>query len=60
MLVLKRRLNETLIIGRASEITIKILAVNFGEVKLGIEAPKDIPIMRQEAKEWKWTPKTKE
>lgn len=46
MLVLTRKVKETLIIG--SQIKITVVAVDGDKVKLAIDAPKDIPILRQE------------
>ena len=46
MLVLTRRLGETIMIG--DEITIKILAIKGCQIKIGIEAPKNISVHRDE------------
>ena len=46
MLVLSRRLGEALIIGEDVKLT--ILGVNGGQVRLGIEAPRDVSIHREE------------
>lgn len=46
MLVLTRKQNESLIIN--GEIKCTILAVKGGQVRIGIEAPKDVPIHREE------------
>lgn len=46
MLILNRKLGETIIIGE--NIEVKILEVQDGKVKIGIEAPKDISILRKE------------
>lgn len=46
MLVLSRRANESIMIG--NNIEIKILGIEEGKVKLGIEAPKDVEICRRE------------
>ena len=46
MLVLSRRKNEIITIG--SDIQIKLLDVYGGQARLGIDAPKHLPIMRNE------------
>lgn len=46
MLVLKRNENESILIGDGIEVV--ILECGNGIVKLGIEAPKDIKIIRKE------------
>lgn len=46
MLALSRKQNESIIIGNNIEIT--ILEVKGDQVKLGINAPKSIPIYRKE------------
>ena len=45
MLVLGRRAGESIRIG---DITVKIVEARNGQIKVGIDAPKDIPIVRQE------------
>lgn len=47
MLILTRKLSESIIIGD-NEIKIKILDVKNGYVKLGIDAPKDVSVHREE------------
>jgi carbon storage regulator len=46
MLVLKRKLNESIVIG--DDIEVEILGVEGDQVKLGIRAPKQIEIHRKE------------
>ena len=46
LLVLSRKLNESLIIGE--DIVISVLAIDRDKIKLGIEAPREIPIVRKE------------
>ena len=46
MLVLSRRLEESIMIG--DEIEIKVIAVHGETVKLGITAPRTIPVHRKE------------
>lgn len=49
MLVLSRKLEEAIWIG--DNIKIKIMGIEKGSVKIGIEAPSDITILREELKE---------
>lgn len=46
MLVLKRKIGESIIIGE--DIEIKVVDIGDGRVKIGIEAPKSVEIMRKE------------
>lgn len=46
MLVLSRKLDESISIG--DDIVVKVISLEKGVVKLGIEAPKNVAIMRQE------------
>ena len=46
MLILTRKLNEEINID--GEITIKIISISDNQVKLGIEAPRDVQIVRKE------------
>jgi len=48
MLILTRRTDETLIIGKEANIEITILGIKGNQVKIGISAPGDVPIHRQE------------
>lgn len=46
MLVLTRKVNEEIKLG--AEITIKILSISENQIKIGIDAPKDVQIYRNE------------
>lgn len=46
MLVLSRRIGEILVIG--DNINVVVLAVNGNQIRLGISAPKDVSIYREE------------
>lgn len=46
MLVLTRRVNERIVIG--DDITVTVLEVHGEQVRLGIEAPRDIKVFREE------------
>ncbi|HTD74180.1 MAG TPA: carbon storage regulator CsrA [Steroidobacteraceae bacterium] len=46
MLILTRRVGETLMIG--NDITVTVLGVKANQIRLGIEAPKDVPVHREE------------
>lgn len=46
MLVLSRQKNQEVMIGK--EITITIVSIGGNRVKLGITAPKDVPVHRRE------------
>ncbi len=46
MLVLSRKVNQSVVIG--NRIFVKVLSIQGDQVKLGIEAPKEIPVHRQE------------
>jgi carbon storage regulator CsrA len=46
MLVLSRKKDESIVIG--DNIIVKVISVENGTVKLGIEAPRDVSIIRNE------------
>ena len=46
MLILTRRLNESLMIG--DQVKITVLGVKGSQVRLGIEAPRDVSVHREE------------
>ena len=49
MLILGRRISETVVINE--EITVTVLSINGNQVRLGIDAPKDVPVHRKEIHE---------
>ena len=49
MLILTRKSGETLMVG--DEITVTVLGVKGNQVKIGINAPKDVSVHRQEVYE---------
>lgn len=49
MLILNRKIDESIIVD--DNIEIKILEIQDGKVKLGIEAPKEVTILRKEVYE---------
>lgn len=48
MLILTRRLGEKVLIG--DEITVQVLEVNRNQVRVAINAPRDVLILREELK----------
>jgi len=46
MLILTRRVGETLMVG--SEVAVTVIGINGNQVRLGIQAPKEIQVHREE------------
>lgn len=46
MLILTRRVGETLVIG--DEVTVTVLGVKGNQVRLGVNAPKEVSVHREE------------
>ena len=46
MLILTRRVGETLMIG--DEVTVTVLGVKGNQIRIGVNAPKDISVHREE------------
>ena len=46
MLILTRKVGESIMIGETVEV--KVLGLRAGQIKLGIEAPKDLKVHREE------------
>jgi carbon storage regulator len=49
MLILTRRVGETLMIG--NDVTVTVLSIKGSQVRLGINAPKDVAVHREEVYE---------
>lgn len=49
MLILTRYIGQTIHIG--DDVTVTVLGINHGQVRIGIVAPEDIPVHREEI--WK-------
>jgi len=49
MLVLSRKLNQRILIGQGIEVT--VVAIRGNRVRLGISAPPELPILREELNE---------
>lgn len=45
-MVLSRRINETIMIG--DDVTITVLGISQGQVRIGISAPREVPVHRSE------------
>ena len=46
MLILTRRVGETLMVG--DEVSVTVLGVKGNQVRIGVNAPKDVPVHREE------------
>ncbi len=46
MLILTRRIGETLMVG--DEVTVTVLGVKGGQIRIGIDAPKEVEVHREE------------
>ena len=46
MLILTRRINESLVIG--DNVTVTILGVKGNQVRIGVDAPRDVSVHREE------------
>ncbi|MGH8226988.1 MAG: carbon storage regulator CsrA [Steroidobacteraceae bacterium] len=49
MLILTRKAGERLMIGE--QVTVTVLGVNGNQVRIGIDAPRDVPVHREEVYE---------
>ena len=46
MLILTRKANETLTVG--NDVTVTILGIKSNQVRIGVNAPKEVPVHREE------------
>jgi len=46
MLILTRRVNETLMVG--DDVTVTVLSVSGKQVRIGVNAPRHVPVHREE------------
>ena len=50
MVIHNRRVGQSIII--KDDIVVKVLGENHGQIKIGIDAPEDVPIHKEEIYEW--------
>ena len=48
MLILTRNVGESVVIGEKMDISVVIRSIHGNQVKIGIEAPKNVPVHREE------------
>lgn len=48
MLIVSRKVNEEVVIGKEGNIVVKVISISRNVIRLGIEAPEEIPILRRE------------
>ena len=48
MLILSRRIGESVVIGENPTVTATVINIQGNQVKIGISAPKDVPVDREE------------
>jgi len=46
MLILTRRVNEKLMVG--DDVTVTVLSINGNQVRIGVNAPRHVPVHREE------------
>ena len=48
MLILTRKIGESLVIGEEGDVTATVLGVKGNQVRIGVAAPKDVSVHREE------------
>lgn len=48
MLILTRRVGETLVVGDNADVTVTVLGVKGNQVRIGVNAPKEVAVHREE------------
>jgi carbon storage regulator len=48
MLVLTRKVGESIVVGEEAAIRLTVLGIKGNQIKLGVEAPKSVPVHREE------------